>query len=616
MEMKKWKQFAAVLLSAAMVLTGFPVQTASAQPGNGPSEDSTGAYTQYHIYTEADLVSALDGTAAIDGEVTALPVIMENDIALTAPLVVNAEVALDLNGKTLSADASFVETAEKKLTLTVEKEKSLTLRGEGILSLNLVNKGTFFQRGGSLTVKPMYGTALINEVGAEAAFDDILLCRPYRDDGELTLLSNAGTVTLNQYSAGSYRGNEWMEIRNGQGGVMNIWGDAGSVMVSLKNNGTLLIGGEIKKVYNEGQDALTELTDDADVNELYTYNGGDVQMNDGKVGTLELDEQISVSQGSTAPGGTFTLAGGFVGQISYVSNRPKLIGGTVASPEWKEYSMKQDAAVLRYEKAADGIYEVSCNTAEYVTLDEYGNNVTVPARQHQEGRNAETGEPELVEVPATSIVNGAVNDCAEIDSVSPNAIAVSGNKALVEALRNAPADGTLTRFYTSSVYDMAAISENVVIRTGQRIELNLSKRIVFAPEATLTIEEGAAFTVKSDDQGYGFANTKNKDAFLMNRGSFHMENAMIYLKEAARGFVNEGEKAELSLDNAVIVMQSSVSSDAVAIVNTKGNVQFCNNAGVGMSASGLCEGRCILCLYRNQINHNARYFGYPLCDCI
>lgn len=621
--MVRLKKFAALLLSAAMVMTSFEVpayaetgeeivveadsnaegavwaesddssktnesskDAAAAESQEAPSEDITGAYTRYHIYSEADLVSALNGFSK-------LPAVLEADIEVTKPLVVNEDTTLDLNGMSIVPADSYEVSSNKLMTLTVEKDKSLTLSGgdyqRNELALCVINKGTYRQ--GNIDVAPLYGTPFVNEAGAEAVLSGYFYFNAQASDKAENVIINSGTLTVRDcrlYSRGSLSG---VDIWNRQGASLRCFNYADAV--SVKNNGSLLVRGEIDMLYNEGKDAVAELGDDAYIRKIHTYNEAAVQMNAGYVEELNMDEQISVSSASAAPGGMFTMAGGQVDRIQYIANRPKLIGGCVGEDSYRDYYSYEDvggswynnAAILHYAKTADGRYSISYNTAQYI--DE--KDTVVSARQHQmEYFCTEDGQEieRVIEVPATSIVDGVVNDM-EVAEESDTKIVVSGNAALVEAIKNAPADGTRTSLVLSGPYDTAAISENVVVKKGQNISIRArsytSTSILFAKDMTLTVEEGASLSLSDDN--LQLVNTENETAFLINRGQLVVLAGEI---RAAAGQVilNEGENAEVTLQGMQIDPSAPANAAKyTAVANKKGKVNI-KDAEINMDSAG------------------------------
>lgn len=227
MKMKRFKRFAAILLSAAMVVTSFNVPvlaatseeivvglddsesaediitgaeaeesaagTAVEQPQEGITEEVTGRDDTVYVYSAGELVSALNGEANASGDVTielkedeySEPDAFEitKDLAGKLTVLANRNVTMKGGDITLSL-ASDVERAE----LTVAENASLILEG-GTYNFGIVNNGYFKSKGASIAYAK--GDVFVNN--KEAELDGGKVVASFENS---TAIVNKGQLTL------------------------------------------------------------------------------------------------------------------------------------------------------------------------------------------------------------------------------------------------------------------------------------------------------------------------------------------------------------------------------------------------------------------------------------
>lgn len=256
MKMKRFKRFAAILLSAAMVVTSFNVPvlaatseeivvglddsesaediitgaeaeesaagTAVEQPQEGITEEVTGRDDTVYVYSAGELVSALNGEANASGDVTielkedeysgqdAFEITKDLAGKLTVPA--NRNVTMKGGDITLSL-ASDVERAE----LTVAENASLILEG-GTYNFGIVNNGYF--KGKDASIVYAKGDVFVNNKEAEldggkvvASFEN---STAIVNKGQLTL---GGDVDVETKGDGSV---EWEQIYDYKEDYINV----------------------------------------------------------------------------------------------------------------------------------------------------------------------------------------------------------------------------------------------------------------------------------------------------------------------------------------------------------------------------------------------------------
>ena len=119
------KKILAVFLSLCMAMSLLPV-TALA---TGDEETETQTPTESSITTEEALKEAIK--AAQPGGIVTL----DEDIAITAPVVINKQITLDLNNKTISASKAIWNTTDANdwSLISVREGGNLTITGDGTL---------------------------------------------------------------------------------------------------------------------------------------------------------------------------------------------------------------------------------------------------------------------------------------------------------------------------------------------------------------------------------------------------------------------------------------------------------------------------------------------------
>ena len=119
------KKILAVFLSLCMAMSLLPV-TALA---TGDEETETQTPTESSITTEKALKEAIENTQA-GGKVT-----LDRNIDITAPVVINKQITLDLNNKTISASEAIWNTTDANdwSLISVREGGNLTITGDGTL---------------------------------------------------------------------------------------------------------------------------------------------------------------------------------------------------------------------------------------------------------------------------------------------------------------------------------------------------------------------------------------------------------------------------------------------------------------------------------------------------
>ena len=139
------KKILAVFLSLCMAMSLLPVTALAA--GDGETETQTP--TETSITTEGALKKAIEDTQS-GGIVT-----LGADIAITAPVVINKRITLDLNEKTIYAPSTIWNEKDKDWSLISVREKGdLTIKGNGTLkALEDDSYAVDVMDGGSCTIE-------------------------------------------------------------------------------------------------------------------------------------------------------------------------------------------------------------------------------------------------------------------------------------------------------------------------------------------------------------------------------------------------------------------------------------------------------------------------------
>ena len=139
------KKILAVFLSLCMAMSLLPVTALAA----GNDETETQTPTESSITTEEALKNAIDNTPA-GGTVT-----LDEDIVITAPVVINKQITLDLNEKKIYAEKNIWNDKDKDWSLISVREKGdLTITGKGTLkALENDSYAVDVMDGGSCTIE-------------------------------------------------------------------------------------------------------------------------------------------------------------------------------------------------------------------------------------------------------------------------------------------------------------------------------------------------------------------------------------------------------------------------------------------------------------------------------
>ena len=138
------KKILAVFLSLCMAMSLLPVTALAA--GDGETETQTP--TETSITTEGALKKAIEDTQS-GGIVT-----LGADIAITAPVVINKQITLNLNGKTISASSPIWNKDEGRWSLiSVGEGGDLTVTGNGTLQARENDTYAIDVNGGSCAIE-------------------------------------------------------------------------------------------------------------------------------------------------------------------------------------------------------------------------------------------------------------------------------------------------------------------------------------------------------------------------------------------------------------------------------------------------------------------------------
>ena len=218
-------------------------------------------------YQGSHEAEALFLAAAVGGEVT-----LTNDITLAEPLNVQANMVINLNGKTISA------TYHKNDGAVIKNNANLTIVGGTISSLG-ENGGSAIQNSGKLTVKDATLNGAPNANGSWPSYT----------------VNNTGEMTIENTTITSYHG------------AVASYGAEASVTL---NNCVIDMAG-IPGFTSHG---------------IYTYNGGKVVVNGGTYANKATDQ--ASTGGSVINGAVTVNSGDFSGRIENYYGTPVLKGGS------------------------------------------------------------------------------------------------------------------------------------------------------------------------------------------------------------------------------------------------------------------------------------------------
>ena len=169
------RKFFAVFLSLCMAMSLVPTTVLAAE-----NETGTQTPTENSITTADALKKAIDD-AQPGGTVT-----LDEDIAITAPIVINKQITLNLNGKKISASSAIwndTETINNWSLISVRENGNLTITGNGTLqAIENDSYAVDVMDGGSCTIEN--GT-FIGNIHSIYVFDG-------------TLVVNGGTFSVQQ----------------------------------------------------------------------------------------------------------------------------------------------------------------------------------------------------------------------------------------------------------------------------------------------------------------------------------------------------------------------------------------------------------------------------------
>ena len=218
-------------------------------------------------YQGSHVAEALFLAAAVGGEVT-----LTEDVVLTAPLEVQANMVINLNGNTISA------AYHKNIGAVIKNKANLTIVGGTISSLG-ENGGSAIQNSGKLTVKDATLNGAPNANGSWPSYT----------------VNNTGEMTMENTTITSYHG-----------AVASYGADA---IVTLNNCEIDMTG--IPGFTSHG---------------IYTYDNGKVVVNGGTYANKATDQNAS---GASVINGAVTVnSGDFSGRIENYYGTPVLKGGS------------------------------------------------------------------------------------------------------------------------------------------------------------------------------------------------------------------------------------------------------------------------------------------------
>lgn len=242
--MRKW---AAVILSAAIVLTGMQI------PVFGAAEETLVGADEYeaHVYSERDFVSALNGEAK--------NIIVESDFNLTKTAAIAKDVTIQMAGHAIGADYTSISMPARvadTIHLVVAADKTVTIKSDkkrygdyGSLSMMVENNGTVFLD--TVDVLSAYGPAIINNseltiqnswLGSDARVSQQDLDAVIVNNGKIIM--SQGTMVQSGSAIGVYNaaGAEYIM----EAGAISVTDDYDYKYVGVSNNGIFVQrGGDI-----------------------------------------------------------------------------------------------------------------------------------------------------------------------------------------------------------------------------------------------------------------------------------------------------------------------------------------------------------------------------------
>ena len=210
---------------------------------------------------------ALHLAAAIGGEVT-----LTEDVVLTSPLVVNSEMTINLNGKTISGEY------HKSVGAIIKNNGLLTIIG-GTIKSEGENGGSAVLNNGTMIIENVTLNGAPNANGSWPSYT-------VNNTGELTIINS--TITSHHGAVASY----------GEGAIVNL------------NNSTIDMAG-IPGFTSHG---------------IYTYENGKVIVNGGEIANNATDQEASGA--SVINGDVEVNAGDISGRIENYYGTPVLKGGS------------------------------------------------------------------------------------------------------------------------------------------------------------------------------------------------------------------------------------------------------------------------------------------------
>ena len=309
-------------------------------------------------YQGSHVAEALFLAAAVGGEVN-----LTEDVVLTAPLEVQANMVINLNGNTISA------AYHKNIGAVIKNKANLTIVGGTISSLG-ENGGSAIQNSGKLTVKDATLNGAPNANGSWPSYT----------------VNNTGEMTMENTTITSYHG-----------AVASYGADA---IVTLNNCEIDMTG--IPGFTSHG---------------IYTYDNGKVVVNGGTYANKATDQNAS---GASVINGAVTVnSGDFSGRIENYYGTPVLKGGSYSVRPNNNFIAAGFKAVEnggKYYVVADEIDAVASTVAEltaalngdskeiYLSAGEY----TMPAGNNFSSDNVLTCAPGTVFTGNSKLnINGA-----------------------------------------------------------------------------------------------------------------------------------------------------------------------------------------------------------------
>ena len=271
-------------------------------------------------YNEPDYeLDDLHKAAAFGGEVT-----LTEDVVLEGTLLVAAEMTINLNGKTISANMHKNEGA------VIKNNATLTLIGGTVSSLG-DNGGSAVQNNGTMTIKNVTLNGAPNANGSWPSYT----------------VNNTGELTITDSEITSYHG------------AVASYGDGAIVYL---NNTNIDMSG-IPGFTSHG---------------IYTYNNGRVVVNGGNIANKATDQNASGA--SVINGAVEVNSGDFSGRIENYYGTPVLKGGSFTVKPNAKFIAAGLTAVQKGEKwyvVPAGAEAVAQTTAELSAALEAGKNVAL-----------------------------------------------------------------------------------------------------------------------------------------------------------------------------------------------------------------------------------------------